>query len=142
MRLLLILLTAIFPLSGDAVYSSKGVAERVVQYRLTEMNQDLRCSYCVGYVALADKSMLGRDVWIRRKGKVVVEGPFRVSDTSQAKHRDAFVALGRVVEVDWNTAVRWGMAGVGPLPVVVYDKAPPPLHERNQVFRAGTAFRF
>jgi hypothetical protein len=142
MRLLLTLFTLAFPISGDAVYSAKGVAERVVQYRLTEMKQDLRCSYCVGYAALADKSMLGRDIWIRRDGEVLAEGPFRVSDASKAEHRDTFVGLGRVVEVDWNTAVRWGMAGVGPMRVTVYNQAPPPPHERSQPFRAGTALRF
>lgn len=121
--LLAVLLALTFPLHGLAVYSNPGVSERVLNYRLTEMNQDLRCDECVGYAAVADCSLIGSDIWIRRHGSPLAEGPFRVSDCANAKHRDAFVKAGRVVEVDGYTARRWRMAG--PIWVEVYLDKPP-----------------
>lgn len=123
MRFLSIVLALTFPLHGLAVYSNPGVSDDVLTYRLTEMKQDLRCKECVGYAAVADCSLIGHSVWVRRHGSPLVEGPFRVHDCSAARHRAGFIAAGRVVEVDGYTALRWKMAG--PIEVDVWlDQQP------------------
>ena len=117
------LLALTFPLHGLAVYSNPGVSDRVLHYRLTEMKQALRCKECVGYAAVADCSLIGRDAWIRRHGSPYVEGPFRIHDCPAKQHQAGFVKAGRVVEVDGYTAERWEMAG--PIGVDVWlDRKP------------------
>lgn len=51
-----------------------------------------------------------RRVWLQRPGRDV-EGPFLVVDCAQRNHRAALIERGWVVDVDWETAQRWGMRG-------------------------------
>lgn len=114
--LALALLTA-----GDATYYAPGVMDEVYANRLA-WGQVQPCPACVGYVALMDSRDIGRLVWLDWGD--VTEGPYQVIDCAAAQHRAGLVARGRVVEVDYATALRHRMAG--PVPVRVLWRPPEP----------------
>lgn len=76
----------------------------------------------VGAVALMLCSDVGSSVWLQRPGGDF-EGPFYVMDCSRPVDLYGIIVYsGIVVEVDYNTAVRWGTFVV---PGVVVSKLPP-----------------
>jgi hypothetical protein len=95
--------------AGSATFYAPGVMERVVANRLT-WGQVEPCVECVGYVALLEPGWIGQRVWLRRSGQPD-EGPFLVVDCAAAGHREALRQRGWAVDVDWQTAQRWGMRG-------------------------------
>lgn len=107
--LALALLTA-----GDASYYAPGVMEQVLDYRLGR-GQVLPCPTCAGYVALLDRQDIGRLVWLDWGDGI--DGPYLAIDCAAAEHRAGLERRGRVVEVDYATAMRHRMAG--PVPVRV-----------------------
>ena len=88
---------------GYASYYAPGVMERVAALRQP-------CDYCVGSVATVNRALLGQDVWLWRSGDGLT-GPYRVVDVAQAEHVAGLVARGRVFEVGYDVAKRWGMRG-------------------------------
>ncbi len=73
-----------------------------------------------GMVALNRAGDLWRRVWL--EGPKGIEGPFLVVDCARALDYPQRLADSRVVEVDWPTSRRWGMAG--PIPVRVFFQDP------------------
>ena len=110
------------PQMGKAMYYANGVMEQVIKYRL-RVGDITPGKKCLGYVALMRKGDLDREVWIVINGQV--EGPFCVVDVAALQHIPSLLERNWVVDVDYQTAKRWGMAGVGPKFVVVLG-APPP----------------
>lgn len=89
---------------GMAVYYSPGLMRATAAYRGLDMQ-----GY-VGAVALQTPAHIGEAVWLKRPG-TPWEGPFLVADTAARCHAFVNVAYLRVMlEVDFRTAVRWGMA--------------------------------
>lgn len=89
-------------MSGIAVFYGPNVMEGTARYRGLSLDGYL------GGVALPTCSFIGSPVWIKRD---TWEGPYLVVDC--ARRNDLYgVAVIRkeVVEVDFPTAVRWGMA--------------------------------
>lgn len=113
--LLLALLVA-----GQATYYNPGLAEQVLTNRLA-WGHVQPCAECVGYVALLERAMVGERVWLQRPGQPP-EGPFLVIDCAAAGHQAALRKRGWAVDVDWQTAQRWGMRG--PVPVTVLTAVP------------------
>lgn len=97
------------PRAGLATFYAPGVMAEVVAYR-AGIGQLAPCPDCLGYVALLEPAHIGARVWLRRPG-AAIEGPYLVADCAQRAHRDRLTRLGWVVDVDWPTAQRWGMAG-------------------------------
>ena len=110
------------PQVGKAMYYASGVMEQVIKYRL-RVGDITPGKKCLGYVALMRKGDLDREVWIVINGQV--EGPFCVVDVAALQHIPSLLERNWVVDVDYQTAKRWGMVGVGPKFVVVLG-APPP----------------
>jgi hypothetical protein len=114
--------TALSPLpaTGLAMFYAPYVMDGVAAYR--ERTGDLAvCPECIGQVALLRAGDLGRKVWIQL-GEKAVEGPFQVLDVAARHHIPDLLRRNWVVDVDYATAVRWGMNG--PVAVTVYDEPP------------------
>lgn len=96
---------------GAAVFYAPGVMEANVEYRGLSM-----AGMC-GAVAVEFCSEIGHTVWLLRPGEDELdgwEGPFMVADCS--RRNDLFEQImfrDQVVEVDFDTAVRWGLARYG-----------------------------
>lgn len=89
---------------GNAVLYAPGIMEATAKYRGMDLTG------FVGGVAMPSMADMGEVVWLRREG-LDWEGPFLVVDVSQRAHMWEHVVLkGQSVEVDFDTAVRWGMA--------------------------------
>lgn len=120
-------------LVGQATYYSDGVMETVAVNRGHIASPDLYGAWLqvnglTGAIAGNRAGDLGRRVWIH--GPDGLEGPFLVIDCAQrGPHYEAREAAGRVIEVDYPTAVAWDMAG--PIPVVVLFSEP----ERMETIR-------
>jgi hypothetical protein len=99
---------------GDGSFYAKNVMESTVAYRI-ELGQIQPCPDCIGYVALMSCDELGRLVYLDFGDSLGIEGPFLTADCAQAEHIEGLRKRNRVVEVDWQTALRHHMAG--PLPV-------------------------
>lgn len=117
--------TAAEQLEGEATFYAQGMMSRVAVNRgLIDFPGDLarwlRMEGAVGAVALNRAGDLYRHVWI--DGPLGIEGPFVAIDCSQREHYEDREARGRVVEVDWVTKERWGMAG--PVAVRVWFRDP------------------
>ena len=93
---------------GDATFYAPGVMTEVLANRIA-WGHVQPCPECIGMVALADCGQLGARAWII--GPRGMEGQFLVTDCG------TFLTPGRVAEVDWDTAQRWGMRG--PVEVIV-----------------------
>jgi len=90
--------------SGIAVFYAPYIMEATAEYRGLDLTGFL------GGVALPTCSAIGSKVWIKRSNW---EGPYLVVDC--ARRNDLYgVAVIRkeAVEVDFNTAVRWGMVKI------------------------------
>ncbi|HHY58973.1 MAG TPA: hypothetical protein GYA08_26465, partial [Chloroflexi bacterium] len=108
------------PVTGLAMYYAPDVMAQVEAYRERVNNLD-ECAECVGKVALLRAGDLGRKVWIK-VGDGQVEGPFQVVDVAARHHIPELLRRNWVVDVDYATAMRWGMRG--PMTVTVYGEAP------------------
>ena len=108
------------PVSGLAMYYAPNVMENVAQYRL-RVDKIEGCDECVGSVALLRAGDLDRKVWIQPEDGAV-EGPFQVLDVAARHHIPSLLARNWVVDVDYATAMRWGMRG--PVPVTIYAEPP------------------
>lgn len=88
---------------GKAVWYGRGVMEATAEWRRMSLN-----NYLDG-VALMSPADLGKTVWMRRPGHDW-EGPYLVVDCA-ARHDKprAVIVMEEVVEVGFETAVRWGM---------------------------------
>jgi hypothetical protein len=104
-----------------------GVFEQVVANRLA-WGQLEPCAECVGYVALLDAEHIGTQVWLQAPGREV-EGPFLVADVANRHNRTILQRNQWVVEVDWQTAQRWGMRGPLAGVRVYFDPPKPPPQE-------------
>jgi hypothetical protein len=92
---------------GSAVFYAPQVMQAQVEYRGLSMNGML------GAVAVPFCSEIGHSVWLQRPGHDW-EGPFMVADC--ARRNDLYGVIefrDQVVEVDFDTAVVWGMARYG-----------------------------
>jgi hypothetical protein len=108
------------PISGLAMYYADNVMDGVIRYRQRSGSVD-DCQDCVGQVALLRAGDLNRRVWIRL-GDGKVEGPFQVTDVAARHHVPSLLRRGWAVDVDYDTAMRWGMRG--PVPVTIYSSPP------------------
>lgn len=92
---------------GNAVMYAPGIMQATANYN------GLSLDGFVGGVAMASAADIGQVVWLRRDGREW-EGPYLVVDVSSRGHVWTHVVIREtVVEVDFETAVRWGMASVG-----------------------------
>jgi hypothetical protein len=127
--------TVVGVLEGVATYYAEGVMAHVAVHRGEIPDPALYPAFLadrglVGAVALNRAGDLGRAVWL--DGPQGIEGPFLVLDCAQRDHYEDREARGHIVEVDWATAQRWGMAG--PVAVDVYFRDPRPWSERPPEF--------
>jgi hypothetical protein len=93
--------------TGNAVFYAPEAMEATAKYN------GLSLKGYVGGVALMFPSEIGGDVWIKRPNQDW-EGPFLVVDC--ARQNDMYgiiVHRNEVIEVDFKTAVRWGLARLG-----------------------------
>ncbi len=110
------------PITGRAMYYNPGVMERVLEYRVGIGNVQ-PCAECIGYAAMLRYGDLNRKVWIQLPDSTV-EGPFLVIDAADVKHVHELLQRNWAIDIDYETAMRWRMAG--PRPVTVLDKPPQP----------------
>lgn len=98
-----------FPARGEVTFYSPGLMRWVYEYRI-RLGQVPVCDppKCIGYVATLRPGDLGRTLWLQRPGQAV-EGPFLVVDYAAGEDFDRLRARGLVVEVDYETAQRWGI---------------------------------
>lgn len=108
------------PAFGKAMFYNPGVMETVLENRLEAGTVD-HCRECVGYVAMLRVGDLNRRVWIQLPDGTV-EGPFHVIDAADQKHVRMLLNKGWVIDVDYETAMRWKMAG--PRPVTIWAEPP------------------
>lgn len=99
---------------GYASYYAPGVMERVTATRQP-------CDNCVGSVATVNRALLGQDVWVWHDGDGLT-GPYRVVDVAQREHVRGLVERGRVFEVGYDVAERWGMRGPAWACITTYDE--------------------
>jgi hypothetical protein len=104
------------PVTGLAMYYAPRVMDGVAFYR-ERVNKIEECEECIGRVALLRAGDIGRHVWIQ-VGNGAVEGPFQVLDVAGRHHIPDLLRRNWVVDVDYETAMRWGMRG--PIEVTVY----------------------
>jgi len=89
---------------GKAVFYAPGSMRATAKYR------GLSLDGYEGGVAMMSPADIGQEVWMRRPGHGW-EGPFLVVDCARWNDIYPIVAHRReVIEVDFDTAVRWGMA--------------------------------
>jgi hypothetical protein len=92
---------------GSAVFYAPEAMEANVIYRGLPYDKN----YYAGAVAVEFCSEIGHEVWLRRPSQSEWEGPFLVTDCSRRNDLYGHIMFrDQVVEVDFNTAVRWGMA--------------------------------
>jgi len=75
---------------------------------MVRTNRGIECADCIGYVAIIDCDRIGERVWLRRPG-TIAEGPYAIADCAHSRHVSKLVARNWVVDVDWETAIRWDM---------------------------------
>jgi hypothetical protein len=112
---------SILPIHGKAMYYNAGVMQTVLDNRLRS-GRVQECAECIGYVALLRSGDLNRKVWIQRSDGPI-EGPFHVIDVADVKHVPMLLEKQWAVDVDYDTAIRWGMNG--PIWVTVLDSPTP-----------------
>jgi hypothetical protein len=118
------------PVSGYAMFYNPHVMPEVVSNRLA-MGQISSCGECVGQVALLRAGDLNRRVWLQWADGTV-EGPYLVVDVAAQQHVAQLLARNWVVDVDYRTAMRRGMAG--PVWVTVWGSPPPASQEQQAPF--------
>jgi len=95
---------------GSAVFYSPGVMRATAKWRSYEMyNVAYHFGEYIGAVAVPSPADIGDTVWLRREG-TVWEGPYLVVDCSRRADMFTHIVINQqVVEVDYTTAMRWGM---------------------------------
>lgn len=104
--------------AGSAAYYADGVMERVVAVRQagwTAGPLPAELPPVIGFVARPFCNEIGDRVWLWH-GSEGWRGPYLVSDCCNELEGHCRVMLrkGIIVEVDHNTAARWGVLGHGP----------------------------
>lgn len=95
---------------GSAVFYAPGVMEANVKYRGLVYDRN---KY-IGAVAVPFCSEIGHDVWLKRPSTDYWEGPYLVADCSRRNDLYGHIEFrDQVVEVDFDTAVAWGLARYG-----------------------------
>jgi len=108
------------PASGTIHYYAPGVMEQVWAYRSGSEGYQ-KCDNCVGYAALMRDGDKKGKVCIQRSGKDKVEGPFHVIDVANDNDKKTLIEKKNwVVDVDYNTAVAFGMLA-GPINATILD---------------------
>lgn len=102
---------------GHAAYYGDGVMEGVVyvrQHSETWAPLPLGVPPVIGFVAVNDCTEIGSRVWLWHEDPPELAGPYWVVDCRA--EQDAAVAKKKniIIEVDYNTAKRWGIIGYGP----------------------------
>ena len=95
-------------ITGLITYYADGVMDEVYRNRLA-WGHVQPCAECIGMAAMLDRDHIGQQVWI--DGPLGIEGPFLVVDCGNAAHRKQQEARHLIAEVDYQTAMRWGMKG-------------------------------
>ncbi len=122
--------TSNLPVQGVAMYYNPGVFQKVLGFRYK--NQHIStCDECIGYVALLRAGDLDRRVWLQRQDRIA-EGPFWVVDVASRRDIPGLLERNWVVDIDYQTAMRWRMAG--PIPITVYDADSPIAREFAQAY--------
>ena len=103
---------------GQAAYYNPGVFEQVVAIRQAGWTANplpKQLAPIIGFVARRDCSEIGQLVWICHESEGC-KGPYLVADcANQLENHDKVMERKNiVVEVDFNTATRWGIIGLGP----------------------------
>ncbi len=107
------------PVRGLAMYYNPGLMQQVLQ-RQIGWGDVTKCDECIGMVALLREGDMDRRVWLQRPGHPA-EGPFWVVDQAAPHDVPGLVRRQWVVDVDYETAMRWQMRG--PIPILVLDNA-------------------
>jgi hypothetical protein len=105
------------PIRGKAMYYRAGLMKEVLAYRLKSGGVN-PCSECIGYAALLRAGDINRKVWIQSPSGTV-EGPFLVIDVAATHHISSLLKRGWAVDIDYATAMRWGMNR--PMEVTIFD---------------------
>lgn len=102
---------------GHAAYYAEGVMEGVVYVRQhSDMWGRLSAEVppVIGFVALNDCGELNTLVWLWHEDPPELAGPYWVVDCRAEQDVLAAKIKDIIVEVDYNTAKRWGVIGYGP----------------------------
>ena len=103
---------------GHAVYYAEGVMEEVVYVRQHTdkvwATLPKEVPPVIGFVALNDCNEIGDLVWLWHESPPELAGPYWVVDCRAPQDVAEADRKGIVVEVDYNTATRWGIVGFGP----------------------------
>lgn len=109
------------PYLGRAMYYADGVMNDVLENRRGQFPESMvkDCEDGTdpkykGCVALLRSGDMGREIWMKRPGQRP-EGPFLVIDVASKRDVSCLLYRSWVVDIDFGTAERWGMVGVGPL---------------------------
>jgi len=100
---------------GHAAYYADGVMEGVVyvrQHSDTWATLPVGIPPVIGFVAVDDCTEIGTLVWLWHEEELA--GPYWVADCRAASDIALAGRKGIIVEVDYNTAKRWGTIGYGP----------------------------
>lgn len=108
------------PFQGRAMYYNPGIMETVLVNRLRFGTVDI-CVECIGFVAMLRAGDLNRRVWIQLPD-ATVHGPFHVIDAADERHVPMLIEKGWAIDVDYETAQRWGMRN--PWTVTVLSEPP------------------
>lgn len=122
------LLISLTIITGIASQYAPGVMEQVISTRqagLARATLPAGLPPVAGYVAVIDCSRIGEVVWLRPVGETGWE-PFLVTDCANpADGSDVWMTQnGILVEVDYNTAVRWSTVSHGIAIEMMVRKAP------------------
>jgi hypothetical protein len=95
---------------GSAVFYAPGIMRATAKWRASEMyNLAYRTEGYMGAVAVSSPASIGDTVWLRRPGGEW-QGRYLVVDCSRRADVYTHIAINQqVVEVDFNTALDWGL---------------------------------
>jgi hypothetical protein len=103
---------------GHAAYYAEGVMEQVVYVRqhTASVWKTLPPDVppVIGFVAVDDCVEIGSFVWLWHEDPPELAGPYWVVDCRAAHDIALAEQKGIIVEIDYNTATRWGVIGYGP----------------------------
>ncbi|MEM7128565.1 MAG: hypothetical protein AAF702_19685 [Chloroflexota bacterium] len=125
------------PAYGQAMYYNPGIMELVLENRL-KAGQVAPCRDCAGYVAMLRVGDLDRKIWIQLPDGTV-EGPFQVIDAADKKHIPMLITKGWIVDIDYETAMRWRMAG--PKSVTLWAEPPLNYHTISNRIASGGEYQ-
>ena len=118
-KIFLIAFLSLFHLEqGQAAYYNPGVFKQVVAIRqagwtANPLPEEL--PPVIGFVARQDCTEIGQLVWIYHESEGI-QGPYLIADCANKLegHDKKMRRKSIIVEVDFNTATRWGVIGLGP----------------------------